>query len=217
MVRYATGVHARAVCDICGLEYPYLSLQTQWDNLRACPECFDPKHPQIKPRVVSDRTALYQPRPSTNSREDARYRPWLGFEAKGIVADTVVISLGATPSSISSTTAVGSESIQSDTYKSVTGIASTTAVGTEVPTAQIPETGLAATGAVGTISIRADASITETGLSTTVAVGNEIPMSAAIETGLAATGAVGDANIALLGWGNGLWGESNDATDAWGN
>ena len=217
MVRYATGIHARAVCDICGLEYPYLSLQTQWDNLRACPECFDPKHPQIKPRVVSDRTALYQPRPGTNSREDAKYRTRFGFEAKGIVADTVVVSLGATPSSISSTTAVGSESIQSDTYKSVTGIASTTAVGTEVPTAQIPETGLAATGAVGTISIRADASITETGLSTTVAVGNEIPMSAAIETGLAATGAVGDANIALLGWGNGLWGESNDATDAWGN
>ena len=175
MVRYATGVHARAVCDICGLEYPYLSLQTQWDNLRACPECFDPKHPQIKPRVVSDRTALYQPRPSTNRREDARYRPWLGFEAKGIVADKVVISLGTTPSSISSTTAVGSESIQADAYKSVTGIASTTAVGTEIPTAQITETGLAATGAVG------------------------------------------DANIALLGWGNGLWGESDDATDAWGN
>ena len=195
MVRYATGVHARAVCDICGLEYPYLSLQTQWDNLRACPECFDPKHPQIKPRVVSDRTALYQPRPGTNSREDARYRPWLGFEAKGIVSDTFVISLGAAPSSISSTTAVGSESIQSDTYKSVTGIASTTAVGTEVPTVQV----------------------LETGLSTTVAVGNEIPMSAAIETGLAATGAVGNANIALLGWGNGLWGESDDATDAWGN
>jgi hypothetical protein len=112
---------------------------------------------------------------------------------------------------------VGSESIRADTYKSVTGIASTTAVGTEVPTAQIPETGLAATGAVGTISIRADAAITETGLSTTVAVGNEIPTSAAIETGLAATGAVGNANIALLGWGNGLWGESDDATDAWGN
>ena len=195
MVRYATGLHARAICDRCGLEYPYLSLQTQWDNLRVCPECFDPKHPQIKPRVVSDRTALYQPRPSTNSREDARYRPWLGFEAKGIVSDTFVISLSATPSSISSTTAVGTTTLFLEQSISVTGVVSTTAVGTEVPTVQV----------------------LETGLSTTVAVGNEIPTSAVIETGLAATGAVGNANVALLGWGEGVWGESDDSTDAWGN
>ena len=61
---FAVGKHSNALCDRCGFEYPYLSLRTEWNNLKVCSECFETKHPQLQPpRQPVDPEALYQPRP----------------------------------------------------------------------------------------------------------------------------------------------------------
>ena len=61
---FAVGKYSNALCDRCGFEYPYLSLRTEWNNLKVCSECFETKHPQLQPpRQPVDPEALYQPRP----------------------------------------------------------------------------------------------------------------------------------------------------------
>jgi len=66
-VAYAVGKFARALCDRCGFEYKLHELKEEWNNLKTCPECFEPKSPQIDPRpVVTDPEALYKPRPNND-------------------------------------------------------------------------------------------------------------------------------------------------------
>ena len=61
---YAKGTHSLAICDRCGWSYPYLSMKVEWNNLKVCPECYEPKNPQIDPvSIGADAEALYQPRP----------------------------------------------------------------------------------------------------------------------------------------------------------
>lgn len=70
-VKFASGRHARAMCDICGCEVPYLDLRLQWDGLRVCPEDYSPKHPQLSPRLQVDAQALRHPRPDNDGGNDA--------------------------------------------------------------------------------------------------------------------------------------------------
>ena len=64
---YALGKFAKAICDRCGFEYKLHELREEWNNLKTCPDCFEPKAPQIDPRpVVSDPEALYKPRPNND-------------------------------------------------------------------------------------------------------------------------------------------------------
>ena len=50
---YAVGKRAQAQCDRCGFVYKYLMLKTEWNGLKTCLECYEPKHPQLKPiRVI---------------------------------------------------------------------------------------------------------------------------------------------------------------------
>ena len=203
MVRYATGRHAQAICDKCGLSYPYLSLQAEWNGLRTCPECWDAKHPALDPRTAFDPEALHYARPGNNKREDARaviisglaistttgYMDRTTFRVDSIIP-------ASTTGSVTSTTAVGSESIKADMLSStLSGIAVTTSVGTE--------------------SIRADAIIpasTKGSVSCTVSLSNETPTAADPITGIAVTTSVGTESIRRTGWGNGGWG-----TDNWGH
>jgi hypothetical protein len=61
---YATGKYANAICDRCGWKYPYLTMKTEWDHTRVCPECYESKHPQLEPiQVPVDAEVLWQPRP----------------------------------------------------------------------------------------------------------------------------------------------------------
>ena len=61
---YAKGTHSLAICDRCGWSYPYLSMKVEWNNLKVCPECYEPRQPQDTPaRISSDPETLYQPRP----------------------------------------------------------------------------------------------------------------------------------------------------------
>ena len=47
---YAVGKYSRGQCDRCGFVYKYTQLKTEWNNLKVCPDCFEPKHPQLEPR-----------------------------------------------------------------------------------------------------------------------------------------------------------------------
>ena len=63
-MKYASGKYARAICDRCGFEYPYTSLQKEWNGLKVCTDCFEPKHPQLEPPPPPfEPEALYDPRP----------------------------------------------------------------------------------------------------------------------------------------------------------
>ena len=61
---FAIGKNSQAICDRCGYQYPYLELRKEWNGLRTCPECFEPKHPQLDPPYHGlDPEALKNPRP----------------------------------------------------------------------------------------------------------------------------------------------------------
>jgi len=44
---YAAGKFARALCDRCGFEYKLSQLREEWNGLKTCRDCFEPKHPQL--------------------------------------------------------------------------------------------------------------------------------------------------------------------------
>ena len=62
---FASGKFALAICDRCGQQYKYHQLQQEWNGLFTCPECFEPKHPQLDPPYhPADPIALRDPRPA---------------------------------------------------------------------------------------------------------------------------------------------------------
>jgi len=70
MARYASGKKSVAVCDRCGLKYPYKKLKEEIYNrrpngLRVCSSCLDDDHPQLQlgRQKISDPQALRNPRP----------------------------------------------------------------------------------------------------------------------------------------------------------
>jgi hypothetical protein len=71
---YATGKYAIAQCDRCSFEYPLNQLKKEWNGLKTCPECWEPKHPQLEPLPhVMDPEALYEPRPNTDKEVGEGY------------------------------------------------------------------------------------------------------------------------------------------------
>ena len=61
---FASGKYSQAICDRCGYQYPYLELRKEWNGLFTCPECFEPKHPQLDPPYhAGDPEALKNARP----------------------------------------------------------------------------------------------------------------------------------------------------------
>jgi len=61
---YASGKFAIALCDQCGQRYKLQTLIKDWKGFKVCPECYEPKHPQLEPkRNITEPQALYQPRP----------------------------------------------------------------------------------------------------------------------------------------------------------
>ena len=60
---YALGKYSQAECDRCGFVYKYLEMKMEWNGLKVCPECYEPKQAQLDPvRVPVDPEALRQPR-----------------------------------------------------------------------------------------------------------------------------------------------------------
>lgn len=71
--RFASGKNAIADCDICGFQYKLRDLKpviikTKNVNILACPECWDPDHPQLLLGMfpVEDPQALENPRPDAS-------------------------------------------------------------------------------------------------------------------------------------------------------
>jgi|TARA_S200002703_G_scaffold155377_1_gene159463 hypothetical protein len=63
-MRYASGKRSLAICDRCGQRYRYLKLRKEWTGLKTCPDCFEPKHPQLEPsKVPFEPQVLHEPRP----------------------------------------------------------------------------------------------------------------------------------------------------------
>jgi hypothetical protein len=64
MARFASGAYSEAICDRCGLMYPYPSLRKEWNGFKTCIECWEPKHPQLDPIYPpTEPQALFEPRP----------------------------------------------------------------------------------------------------------------------------------------------------------
>jgi hypothetical protein len=67
--RFASGKRAIAECDVCGQRYKLkqlrkLIVKTKTTNILACPECWNPDHPQLQLGMypVDDPQALRDPR-----------------------------------------------------------------------------------------------------------------------------------------------------------
>lgn len=70
--RFASGKRALAICDICGFtcklrELRDIVVKGRDANLKACPECWDPDHPQLHlgELRIEDPQALRDPRPDS--------------------------------------------------------------------------------------------------------------------------------------------------------
>jgi hypothetical protein len=89
---YASGKYSQAICDRCGQQYKYLELKKEWTGFKVCPECYEPKHPQLLPkRTINEPQALYQPRP--DGVQSVVVSLWNG-------GDSTIASVGMQPASI---------------------------------------------------------------------------------------------------------------------
>jgi hypothetical protein len=68
---FANGKYAIAICDRCGFQYDYHLLAKEWNGLRTCTECWEPKHPQLDPIYPPpEPQALVAPRPDVKEVMD---------------------------------------------------------------------------------------------------------------------------------------------------
>ena len=64
MAGYSSGKFSLGSCDQCSFVYPLNTLKKEWTGFRVCPECYEPKHPQLEPkRAMDEPIAVYEPRP----------------------------------------------------------------------------------------------------------------------------------------------------------
>lgn len=88
--KFASGKYANAVCDVCGIRAKYLDLRVmsvmgRQVNIKACPTCWDPDHPQnFLPKFVrNDPQALRGARPDTGAQASRSMNPpgnWINGE-----------------------------------------------------------------------------------------------------------------------------------------
>ena len=71
--QFASSQKALGVCDVCGFTYRLREMRNlvrkgRDTNVKACPECWNPDHPQLKlgEFPVHDPQALRDPRPDSN-------------------------------------------------------------------------------------------------------------------------------------------------------
>lgn len=78
-MQFASSQKALGICDVCGFQYKLRELRTtvvkgRVTNIKACKECWDPDHPQLKlgEFPVHDPQALRDPRPDAAERVASR-------------------------------------------------------------------------------------------------------------------------------------------------
>ena len=243
---YATGRKSLAISDRSGFRVPYKNLRTEWNGLRVSPDDYDPKHPQLTPpKNITDATALYSPRPDKDPENVSFFvnYNWFGFENPPVSADGFTQpSMDSRdyekPNRLNAKGSIGVVSIETPVEVSVssvhnqglagpvsdievsiteTGVAGTSAIGTETFESSITETGVAGTGAIGTETF--ESSITETGVAGTGALGafgetDGANLTLSItETGVAGTGAIGTESLDID---NPTWGTGTFGNGSWG-
>lgn len=152
--RFASSRKALGVCDVCGFTYKLRELRplVVKGNVvatKACMECWDDDHPQhrIGEFPVDDPQALRDPRPDSTQFKKSReltvvagapdvselglFKPSIQANFFAPTRVTVSISITVTPTGVSSSTGLGSESATGDAIFSVTGVSGTTSVGDE--------------------------------------------------------------------------------------
>ena len=143
---YASGKYAKAMCDRCGFEYEYTQLKKEWNGLKTCPTCFEPKHPQLEPLLnFLEPEALRDPRPDNDKEvglgkvvttSDPIGKVISGFQVNTSVgtveAGEVDISHTQVLSSLSANSSLGAVIISGNLGQniSVSGLTSTSALGT---------------------------------------------------------------------------------------
>mgnify|MGYP000072850484 FL=1 len=107
--QFASSKRAIAYCDICGWEYKLkelrsLVVKSRDTNIKACPECWNKDHPQLRlgEFPVNDPQALRDPRPDTSLGESgdfsSRGTQWGwnpvggGFDPYNLTPNTLLIS-----------------------------------------------------------------------------------------------------------------------------
>ena len=85
--RFASEKKAFGFCDRCAQRYPLKKLRTyvvkgKIINMRVCPTCWDPDHPQLwvgiygSQKAADDPQALRNPRPDTNLNDSRGLFAW---------------------------------------------------------------------------------------------------------------------------------------------
>ena len=115
MARYSAAVNAIAICDVCGFQYRLRQLKSlvrkgKETNIKACPECWNPDHPQLHlgEFVVEDPQAVRNPRPDSAELEVSRDIQW-GWNPVGLNGND-----GLTPDNLEGSGAVGTVTVTTD-------------------------------------------------------------------------------------------------------
>tara|TARA_R100000781_G_scaffold14615_5_gene12145 strand:- start:366 stop:683 length:318 start_codon:yes stop_codon:yes gene_type:complete len=67
MSTYASNKNAYGICDVTGFRYKLKDMKRTWNGLIVGPDQFDPKHPQLDPRIPPvDGEAIKDARPDTS-------------------------------------------------------------------------------------------------------------------------------------------------------
>jgi len=157
MARFASGKHALGICDKCGFQYPYLKLRKQWNGLKACPECFDIKHPQLTLNPPIDKIALHDPRPGDHGRDDARVRMVFGLTtpfSQGYLPHQSPF-LYPTPEGFISVFSLGGVSFVIDNYPSIAGVSSPFSEGDPSFILQEPSDSFSVPLSIGSVTVTA--------------------------------------------------------------
>jgi hypothetical protein len=110
--RYASGNKALALCDICGFQYKLRELRStvqkgRITDIKACPECWNPDHPQLHlgEIPVEDPQALRDPRPDSAELVASRDIQW-GWNPVGFNNND-----GLTPDNLEATGGLGTVTV----------------------------------------------------------------------------------------------------------
>jgi hypothetical protein len=110
---FASSRKVIAECDICGFRYKLRELKNiitrgRDTNIKACPDCFSPDHPQNKQGLypVRDPQAVRDPRPDFVGYDQSRNYQW-GWNPVGNGKN----NYGLQPNNLEATSAIGTVTV----------------------------------------------------------------------------------------------------------
>jgi len=146
MARYASGKKAWGFSDRSGFRYRLVDMVTEWNGMKVGPDEYEPKHPQLtQTHTGSDPQALFEPRPRNDTIPVTVRFPSFSTETFEYALIPVAVGL------IGDVSVLTTENVT----VSVTGVSSTSSLGSVTITTTIVTptvTGVSATGSIGTVT-----------------------------------------------------------------